>query len=135
MSHRSEKEPAWLTKSQVRMLHAESLRQFGGSPGVRDEGLVESALARPQHLWIYDEPATLFDLSAAYSFGLTKNHGFVDGNKRVGVLAIRAFLFRNGYLFSPDEAEMVMMMEGVAGGSVSQEVLSEWIEDNSQKRK
>ena len=123
--------PLWLTEVQVTMLHAEALSLFGGSPGIRDIGLLQSALGRPQHLWSYDEAATLFDLAAAYGFGIAKNHAFVDGNKRAALLAVRAFLFRNGVRFVPEEAETVKVMEGVAGGTVTEEAFSEWIEANS----
>ena len=85
-------------------------------------------------MWAYAEEATLFDMAAAYGIGLVKNHAFVDGNKRVALLAIRAFLFRNGYRFSPDEVETVMMMEGAAGSTVSEALLSEWIGANSEPR-
>ncbi len=124
-------EPIWLTEVQVTMLHAEALRLFGGSSGVRDAGLLQSALGRPQHLWTYDEAATLFDLAAAYGFGIAKNHAFVDGNKRAALLAVRAFLFRNGYGFVPDEVETVKVMEGVAGGEMDETFLAEWIQTNS----
>ena len=134
MTDRPTTEPMWLTEGQVRMLHAESLRLFGGAAGVRDAGLLQSALGRPRHLWTYDESATLFDLAAAYAFGLAKNHAFVDGNKRVALLAIRAFLFRNGYRFNPDEVETVMTMEGVAGGTVSEGELATWVEANASQR-
>jgi death-on-curing protein len=134
VSDRPTTEPVWLTEGQVRMLHAESLRLFGGAAGVRDAGLLQSALGRPRHLWTYDESATLFDLAAAYAFGLAKNHAFVDGKKRVALLAIRAFLFRNGYRFNPDEVETVMTMEGVAGGTVSEVELTTWVEANAARR-
>lgn len=134
MSERPATEPVWLTEGQVRMLHAESLRLFGGAPGVRDEGLLQSALGRPRNLWAYGESATPFALAAAYGFGLAKNHAFVDGNKRVALLAIRAFLFRNGVQFHPGEVETVTTMEGVAGGTTSEEELATWIEANSRTR-
>ena len=124
------KEPIWLSLTQVRMLHAESLRLFGGSQGLRDEGLLESALGRPQHLHAYGEAPSVFDLAAAYGHGLAKNHAFVDGNKRVALLAIRAFLFRNGYVFQPDQVDTVTTMEGVAAGTVDQEMLATWIREN-----
>ena len=127
-------EPIWLSTTQVRMLHAESLRLFGGSPGLRDEGLLESALGRPQHLHAYGDAPSVFDLAAAYGHGLAKNHAFVDGNKRVALLAIRAFLFRNGYAFQPDQVETVTTMEGLAAGTVDQEMLAAWIRDNASPR-
>ena len=128
----AESEIVWLTEMQVRILHAEALNLFGGSPGIRDDGLLQSALARPQNRKAYEESSTLFGLAAAYGFGIAKNHAFIDGNKRVALLAVRAFLFRNRYHFAPDEADTVMMMEGVAGGTVTEAMLSKWIEDNSE---
>jgi len=134
VSRQAGDEPIWLATMQVKMLHAEALKLFGGAPGVRDEGLLHSALARPRHLRTYEGAATLFDLAAAYGFEIAKNHAFVDGNRRIALLAIRAFLFRNGYRFEADEVETVTMLEGVAEGSVSETMLSEWIEANSQLR-
>lgn len=127
-------EPVWLTEVQVRTLHAESLALFGGSPGLRDEGLLRSALARPRHRWAYGEAPSLFELAAAYAFGIAKNHAFVDGNKRTALLAIRAFLFRNGYLFVPDEIETVTTIEGLAAGAVDEATLATWIQTNAHAR-
>ena len=129
-----ESEPIWLTAVQLKMLHADALKLFGGSPGVRDEGLLESALGRPRHLWAYGGAVTLFDLAAAYGFGIMKNHAFIDGNKRAGALGMRAFLFRNGYRFAPDQADMVATIEGVAAGTVSEEELATWVEGSSTLR-
>ena len=112
------------------MLHTQGIKLFGGFPGLRDEGLLQSALGRPVNLWAYNEDATHFQLAAAYGFGLAKNHAFIDGNKRITLLAIRAFLFRNGYRFEPGEVETVTTMEGVASGAVNENALSEWIEAN-----
>ena len=134
MTSANEDEIVWLTELQVKILHAETINLFGGSAGIRDVGLLQSALARPQHLLAYNNEATLFDLAAAYGYGLSKNHAFVDGNKRIALLSIRAFLFRNGYRFNPDEIETVTMMEGVAAGNVTEDLLSEWIEKNSTPR-
>ncbi len=114
------------------MLHAETLRLFGGSPGVRDEGMLQSALARPRHLWASYETATLFDLAAAYGLGMARNHAFVDGNRRAALLATRAFLFRNGLRFQPDEVVTVTFMEAVAAGTVDQGMLAEWLEANAE---
>ena len=105
----------------MRTLHAESIRRFGGTPGIRDKGLLQSALARPRNLH-------------AYGVGIIRNHAFVDGNKRAGLLAIRAFLFRNGYRFAPDNQEMVRMAEDVATEDVSRDQLADWIEANSVRR-
>jgi len=128
------REPRWLTGVQVRMLHAETIRLFGGLGGVRDEGLLESALARARNLRAYREPSP-FELAAAYGFGLARNHPFVDGNKRVALLAVRAFLFTNGYRFAPDQVGTVTTMEGVASGRVDEAALAAWIERNSTPAK
>jgi len=116
------------------MLHADSLRLFGGSAGLHDEGLLESAIDRPKNLWHYEQPVSLFELAASYGFGLAKNHAFIDGNKRASLLAIRSFLFLNGYEFSPDEVETVTTLEGLAEGSVDEAILARWIEENSSVR-
>jgi death on curing protein len=130
----SQGEPVWLSAAQVKLLHAESIRLFGGLPGVRDEGLLVSAVARAQHRWSYDAVATPFELAAAYAFGIARNHPFLDGNKRAALLAIRAFLFRNGYRFAPDELDTVAMTEGLAAGSVAEAELAAWVETNSSPR-
>jgi len=109
------------------MLHAEALRLFGGLAGVRDVGLLQSALARPQHLHAYGASPDAFALAAAYGLGIARNHPFVDGNKRTALLAIRAFLFLNGYRFVPDQVETVTVMEGLAAGDVDEAALAEWI--------
>jgi len=127
-------EPTWLTLAQVRMLHAESLRLFGGSPGLRDARLLESALARPRQLFAYGDDPDLFDLAAEYAFGLARNHAFVDGNKRVALLAVRAFLFFNGFAFAPEQVETVTTFERLAAGEVDQEVIATWIRDNALSR-
>ncbi len=127
-------DPRWLSKKLVQVLHAESLSRFGGAPGVRDEGLLESALDRPRNLLSYGDDPSLFDLAAAYTEGLLKNHPFVDGNKRAGLLAARAFLFQNGYRLHPPEAETVHIIEGVAAGEIKAEELSNWLKANSTTR-
>jgi death on curing protein len=127
-------EPKWLSSSQVRMLHTESLRLFGGSPGLRDEHLLESALAPPHHLYTYETRATLCGFAASYAFGLARNHPFIDGNKRIALLSVRTFLFLNGWRFEPDQVEAVGMMEGLAAGEIDQEMLSEWINAASSPR-
>jgi len=125
-------EPVWLTATQVRMLHAESIRTFGGLFGLRDQALMESALGRPQNKWSLGGIDDLFALAAAYAFGLARNHAFVDGNKRIALLSIRAFLFSNGFRFSPDEAETVAVIERLAAGDIDEAFLTKWIGDNSK---
>lgn len=124
-------EPHWLTPSQVEMLHAETIRLFGGRPGLREASLLESALARPRHRFDYDEQADLYDLAAEYGYGLARNHPFVDGNKRGALLAIRAFLFINKMRFMPDPVETVTMIERLAAGEVDQQALAVWSRANA----
>jgi death-on-curing protein len=126
-------EPAWLSKKLVLAMHAETLQQFGGTTGLRDEGRLESALSRPQNRYTFADPS-LFELAAAYCHGIVRNHPFVDGNKRTGLLSARAFLFRNGHRLDPDEAEMVRIVERVASGEVSEEELVQWIKQNTVPR-
>lgn len=115
-------------------MHAESIKLFGGAYGLRDQGLLQSALAKPQYLHVYGDSPSLFALAAAYGYGLARNHAFIDGNKRTALLAIRAFLFINGYAFIPDQVETVTVIEGVAEGVVSQDSLATWIRDNASPR-
>lgn len=123
-------EPIWLTSAQIRLLHSESIRIFGGVTGLRDEGLLESALSRPRNRWAYDENVTLHQLAAELAFGLSRNHPFIDNNKRISLLSIRAYLHRNGRRFSPDLLATVMMIENLAAGSVTLDELAEWILNN-----
>ena len=124
-------EPKWLTAQLVQAIHTQAVAEFGGSHGVRDMGLLESALDRPRNLYAYRDDPTLFDLAAAYCTGIVKNHPFIDGNKRTGDLSARAFLFRNGYLFEPDEADEVNMIVALAAGEIEEDTLARWISENS----
>lgn len=119
-------EPTWLSWRIVEAIHFEQLLQHGGEHGVRDRGLIESALERPRFKWQYEE-ADIVALGAAYGFGITKNHGFNDGNKRAGFMAMYVFLGLNGLEILAPEAEVVRVMEGVAKSEVSEEALVEWL--------
>ncbi len=124
-------EPKWLTAQLVQAIHTQAVAEFGGSHGVRDIGLLESALDRPRNLYAYGDDPTLFDLAAAYCTGIVKNHPFIDGNKRTGDLTARAFLFRNGYLFEPDEGDEVNIIVALAAGEIEEDVLAQWMSENS----
>lgn len=124
----------WLTRAAVSALHRESIARFGGSDGLRDEGLLESALARPQNHAAYDTDATVFVLAAAYCHGIACNHPFVDGNKRSAILAGAAFLSSNGYVFDPPETSIVEMIVGLAAGEVDAAALTAWFEKYSRRR-
>jgi death on curing protein len=122
-------EPNWLTHEQVVAIHSRQLRRFGGATGLRDEGMLRSALERPVNKWQYEQ-ADLATLAAAYAFGLAKNHAFVDGNKRVAFLAMVVFLRRNGVRFAPEQAQSTKIILALAAGEVSEESLTRWIRDN-----
>ena len=122
-------EPIWLSVDLVLAIHDEQLRQFGGPTGLRDQGLLESALGRPLNTHGYGTH-DLAALAAAYGFGLTRNHAFIDGNKRIALLAIVTFLGLNGIDFAASEAEAVVIMLGVAAGEVDEDGLARWIRDN-----
>ena len=114
-------------------IHQAQIREHGGSPGVRDEGLLEAALARPQHKFAYGAKTDWATLAAAYAFGLAKNHGFVDGNKRVALMAAYVFLGLNGYDLNADEPEIVATIEGLAASSVTEAALAKWFRAHIQR--
>ena len=114
----------------VLAMHREALAEFGGSDGIRDEGLLESALARPQQHENYDKP-TLFDLAALYCEGIVRNHPFVDGNKRTGFLAAYAFLRINGYQLNPEEMDIFTVITALAEKRIDKKALSKWFADYS----
>jgi death on curing protein len=120
-------EPAWLNRPILEALHADQIMEHGGSLGSRDQGLLESALARPQQKWHYEPSVDLATLSAAYAFGIAKNHPFVDGNKRAALVAAYTFLAINGFELEAPEPETVTMIFGTADGSLSEDDLAAWI--------
>lgn len=122
-------ESVWLTYEQVVAIHSRQLRRFGGAAGLRDEGMLRSALERPVNKWQYEQ-AGLAELAAAYAFGLAKNYAFVDGNKRIAFMSMLTFLRKNGMHFSPDPAHATVIILALAAGEVSEEGLIRWIRDN-----
>ncbi len=116
----------WLTKNMVEAFHRESLARFGGADGLRDEGLLESVLARAENIHAYNPQADVFELAAAYCTGIVKNHAFIDGNKRTGILSAVVFLGLNGGEVEFDEAMVVTMIYGLAAGEVTEAALSNW---------
>lgn len=125
-------EPVWLTVELTLAIHESQLRKFGGPPGVRDIGALESALGRAQNRWAYEQ-SELAVLAAAYGFGIARNHPFVDGNKRAALLAIVTFLGLNGIDFVANEAEAVVIIRDLAAGQVDEAGLARWISDNLPK--
>jgi death on curing protein len=120
----------WMAEEIATMIHADQIVQHGGSPGIRDENLLSASLARPRHLFAYGEPS-LFDLAAAYGYGLTKNHPFIDGNKRTAFAVMATFLEVNGYSLEVPEMEVVGIMERLASDGETQDTLAKWLEENS----
>ena len=127
------KRRVWVLRETVVTLHEQLLATFGGASGIRDEGLLASALARPENRLAYATP-TVFDLAASYAFGLVKNHPFVDGNKRLSFSVAALFLELNGYRFAASEADVVIKTLGLAAGEVSESDYAEWLKLNSRKR-
>lgn len=132
---KTRREPAWLSRLVVDAIHDDQLREHGGLPGVRDENVLESALARPQQKWHYEAEVDVPMLAAAYAFGLVKNHPYRDGNKRIGFLAMVTFLGINGHELDATDAEVVAEFLAVADGSVSEGVLATWIREHATKRR
>jgi len=122
-------EPFWLTRQIIVAIHDEQLAIHGGASGLRDDGMLESALDRPKNRWAYEE-TELAELAAAYAFRIARNHPFVDGNKRTSLLALYTFLGVNGVDFVVPEAEAAAMILALAAGEVSEEGLTPWIRDN-----
>jgi death-on-curing protein len=125
-------EPTWITYDQAIAIHSRQLRRFGGAAGLRDEGMLRSALERPINKWRYEQ-AGLPQLAAAYAFGLAKNHAFVDGNKRIAFMTMMIFLRKNGIHFAPDQAQATKVILTLAAGEVSEQSLARWIADNLPK--
>jgi death-on-curing protein len=123
-------EPLWISEEIVRVIHQNQIQQHGGSLGIRDENLLAASLARPKHLFAYGEP-DLFDLAAAYGYGLAKNHPFIDGNKRTAFMVMYVFLGLNRYLIEVPEKEVVQIMERLATDEENQESLAQWLRENS----
>ncbi len=123
----------WLDPNALLAAHDEQLAEHGGAPGIRDQGLFESALARPQNLAAYGDPDAA-SLAAAYGFGLAKNHAFIDGNKRTALVALESFLMLNGFILVADDRQTVMVMLSVASGAFGEEELADWIRANLKPR-
>lgn len=126
------KEPLWLSKAAVLAFHGELLDQYGGAEGIRDNGLLESALGKPRNLFAYGKPA-FFDLAASYAFGIVRNHPFIDGNKRTGFVAAGAFLDRNGWELIASEVDATLKTLALAAGEMTESEYASWLKDNCRK--
>ena len=123
----------WISKQALLLLHDESLAEHGGAAGIRDEGLLDSALARPLNLETYGTP-DVADLAASYAIGLAKNHAFVDGNKRAAFLATGLFLHLNGYRLNASQADATLTMLAVAADEIDEARFSAWLRRHCVKR-
>lgn len=124
----SRREPVWLSRLAVDEAHARQIGEHGGPHGLRDEHALEAALARPRHRWAYDPSARLSDLAAAYCFGIVADHPFVDGNKRVGLVVMVAFLYRNGLELTATDAQVLSWMLALAAGEMTEAELADLVE-------
>ena len=120
------KEWVWLNPDVVNAIHEEQLAEHGGAEGVRDAGLLESALAKPRHRANYGEPDAA-ELAAAYGWGISRNHPFLDGNKRTAFVAVELFLDLNGWQLVASDADCVMAMLQVAAGEIAEEAFADWV--------
>ena len=128
------KEPAWVEKEALLLLHLKSLARFGGAEGVRDEGLLDSALARPRNAFHYDSQTDIAALAAATAYGLARNHPFVDGNKRMAFMAMGVFLFVTGWDLKADIVEAIQAMTALADGAIDESQLTAWLKRNAKRR-
>jgi death-on-curing protein len=127
-------EPRWIPPVYVLAIHADQVQGHGGSLGLRDRGLLESALERPKNRFRYDPEADLASLAAAYGFGLAQNHPFVDGNKRVAFQAMYLFLGLNGFRIEASEEEVVLLILSLASGQLDEASLANWLRDHITPR-
>lgn len=123
----------WIERTVIDALHDRLLAEHGGPAGLRDESLLDSALARPQHLAAYGDP-DLCDLAASYAAGLVRNHPFVDGNKRTAFMAMYVFLARNGCRLAAPEAEATYTMTALAAGDIDEAAFARWLRAYTETR-
>ena len=124
------KEPVWLIKSAVLAVHNMMIARFGGADGIRDEGLLDSALARPVNIYHHDRDAEITQLAAAYAGGIMRNHSFVDGNKRTGFMAAYIFLDLKGSKLVADEVSATAMTLALAASEIDEKAYGLWLKEN-----
>jgi death-on-curing protein len=123
----------WINRQVLLLLHDESLAEHGGATGLRDEGLLDSALARPVNLALYTQP-DVASLAASYGVGLAKNHPFIDGNKRAAFLSVGLFLAINGYSLRTSQADATLTVLEVAAGDMDEAAFAQWIRSRLEAR-
>lgn len=121
-------EPNWVTVNMAVEIHNQQIARYGGSDGVRDFGLLDSAMNRPCNVFHYEGPVSLARLAASYCYGISRNHPFIDGNKRVSYVVAGVFMLLNGFNVIASESEVVETMLAVASGNMSEDALAEWFE-------
>ncbi len=126
------KDPVWITRAVILAVHDEQLAEHGGGTGLRDEGLLDSALARPQNRRGYDPNADACALAASYAFGIARNHPFVDGNKRTAFVAAELFLELNGVTLKAEDGDCVIVMLRLAAGEIGEDEFADWLRANSR---
>ncbi len=124
----------WLNQQALILLHSESLAEYGGAEGIRDEGLLESALYRPLNLYNYEKETDIAFLAAAYGFGIVRNHPFTDGNKRIAFLAVGLFLALNGFSLEVTQLEATQTMLALASGELSENDFCQWLKNSIRKK-
>lgn len=124
--------PHWISVEIIHSLHEKLLVRYGGSSGIRDHGLLESALARPEQLLHY-ESANFFELAASYCFGIVKNHPFIDGNKRTGFMCAYIFLRANGYTYTASEEDALKHTVALAASEITEENYAQWLTSTCRK--
>lgn len=128
------KQPVWIEEAEALVLHERLLSLDPGASGVRDLGLLKSALARPRHAFAYTENVDIFALSAIYTGGVVRNHPFIDGNKRIGFLIGVLFLELNGYHFSADEESVAQAVIALAGGTLNEQGYTRFLRDHARRK-
>jgi death on curing protein len=124
-------EPVWILKQAALSAHSQQLALHGGSDGIRDETLLDSALAKPKNVFAYEDGVDLFRLAASYAFGIARNHAFVDGNKRTALTVSAGFLARNGWDINAPKADLYLTFLHLADGSLSEDDLATWFRTHS----
>lgn len=123
----------WVADSVVLAIHEAQLAEHGGIAGIRDEGLLSSALARPQNLYAYGEAPDVTALAAAYAFGIARNHPFLDGNKRTAFVVMELFLNLNGWVLNAEDGDCISAMQALAAGDLSEKALAAWLREHIER--